>query len=98
MIGPRLAAYAVCDTGLLVEGGNIRLMAIVSVNGLDGVGEGCQNQAKGRYPESGNEEKFRTTEDRKVLKFWRSEGEEHITHYWNELKCQPCREGRYRIG
>lgn len=73
-------------------------MAIVCVDGLDAVGEGYQNQAKGRNPESGNEEKFKTTEDRKVLKFWRSEGEEHIRHYWNELKCQPCREGRYRNG
>jgi ribosomal protein L34 len=51
-------------------------MAIVCVDGLDAVGEGYQNQAKGRNPESGNEEKFRTTEGRKVLKFLRSEREE----------------------
>lgn len=43
LTGPRLAAYAVCETGLLVEGGNIRLMAIVCVDGLEAVGEVYQN-------------------------------------------------------
>ena len=71
MIGPRLAAYAVCETGLLVEGGNIRLMAIVCVDGLDAVGEGYQNQAKGEIQ---NRELRKSSERQKIAKCSNSGG------------------------